>query len=197
MRVFVLNQNKQPLDPCQPARARLLLSQGKAKVYRRYPFTIILTEVIENPVTHNHQLKIDPGAKITGLAIVQDNIVIWGAELTHRGFQIRDALTSRRQLRRSRRNRKTRYRKPRFLNRKRPEGWLAPCLMSRIHNILTWVKKLIRFCPVTSIFQRGHLIFQRRTDWFKESVTSTVSKFTKKMVILMLSFQAALAASYR
>ena len=153
MRVFVINKNQEPLDPCKPARARLLLKQGKAKVYRRYPFTIILTEVIENPVTHNHQLKVDPGAKITGLAIRQDNSVIWGAELTHRGFQIREALTSRRQLRRSRRNRKTRYRKPRFLNRKRLDGWLAPSLMSRVHNILTWVKKLARFCPITGVSQ--------------------------------------------
>jgi 5-methylcytosine-specific restriction endonuclease McrA len=153
MRVFVLNKNQQPLDTCKPARARILLSSGRAKVYRRYPFTIILTEIIENAVTHNHQLKIDPGAKTTGLAILQDNTVVWGAELTHRGFQIRDALTSRRQLRRSRRNRKTRYRKPRFLNRKRPEGWLAPSLMSRIYNILTWVKKLIRFCPIAGISQ--------------------------------------------
>jgi 5-methylcytosine-specific restriction endonuclease McrA len=153
MRVFVLNKNQQPLDPCKPARARLLLKQGKAKVYRRSPFTIILTEEITDPITHRGQLKIDPGAKTTGLAILQDNTVIWDAELTHRGFQIRDTLTSRRQLRRSRRYRKTRYRKPRFLNRKRPEGWLPPSLMSRVHNILTWVKKLIRFCPVIGISQ--------------------------------------------
>ncbi len=153
MRVFVLNKNRQPLDPCKPARARILLSTGKAKVYRRYPFTIILVEEIKAPITHNHHLKIDPGAKTTGLAILQDHRVIWGAELTHRGFQIRDSLTSRRQLRRSRRNRKTRYRKPRFLNRKRPEGWLPPSLMSRVHHIITWVKKLIRFCPITGISQ--------------------------------------------
>jgi 5-methylcytosine-specific restriction endonuclease McrA len=153
MRVFVLNKNQQPLDPCKPARARLLLKQGKAKVYRRYPFTIILTEEITDSITHNHQLKIDPGAKTTGLAILQDNRVVWGAELTHRGFQIRDALTLRRQLRRSRRNRKTRYRKPRFLNRRKPEKWLPPSLMSRVHNILTWLKKLIGFCPITSISQ--------------------------------------------
>jgi 5-methylcytosine-specific restriction endonuclease McrA len=87
------------------------------------------------------------------LAILQDNRVVWGAELTHRGFQIRDALTLRRQLRRSRRNRKTRYRKPRFLNRRKPEKWLPPSLMSRVHNILTWLKKLIGFCPITSISQ--------------------------------------------
>lgn len=123
-------------------------------MFRRYPFTIILPDLeVENCTTHNHQLKIDPGAKTTDLAIRQDNTVIWGAEITHRGFQIRDALTSRRQLRRSRRNRKTRYRKPRFLNRKSPEGWLAPSLMSRVHNILTWVKKLIRFCLIAGISQ--------------------------------------------
>ncbi|NEO38252.1 MAG: HNH endonuclease [Moorea sp. SIOASIH] len=153
MRVFVLNKNRQPLDPCKPARARILLSTGKAKVYRRYPFTIILTEEIKDPVTHEHQLKIDPVAKTSGLAIVQGTRLIWGAELTHRGFQIRVALNYRRQLRRSRRNRKTRYRKPRFLNRTRPKGWLAPSLISRVQNILTWVKKLIRFCPVTGISQ--------------------------------------------
>ncbi|NEO81652.1 RNA-guided endonuclease IscB [Moorena sp. SIO4G3] len=153
MRVFVLNKNLQPLDPCRPARARILLSTGKAKVYRRYPFTIILVEEISNPVTHEHQLKIDPGAKTTGLAVVQRQRVVWGAELTHRGFQIRDNLTSRRQLRRSRRNRKTRYRKPRFLNRTRAKGWLAPSLVSRIENSLTWVKKIIRFCPITGISQ--------------------------------------------
>ncbi len=154
MRVFVLDKNLKPLDPCRPARARLLLKQGRAKVFRRYPFTIILSDLeAENCTTHNHQIKIDPGSKTTGLAILQGNTVIWGAEITHRGFQIRDALTSRRQSRRSRRNRKTRYRKPRFLNRKRPSGWLAPSLMSRVYNILTWVKKMIRFCPIAGVSQ--------------------------------------------
>ena len=154
MRVFVVDKNRKPLDPCRPARARILLKTGKAKVLRRHPFTIIMQDLeAENCVTHEHQLKIDPGAKTTGLAILQDHRVVWGAELTHRGFQIRDALTSRRQLRRSRRNRKTRYRQPRFLNRKKPEGWLAPSLMSRVHNILTWVKKLIRFCPIIGFSQ--------------------------------------------
>ncbi|NEO89198.1 MAG: HNH endonuclease [Moorea sp. SIO3G5] len=154
MRVFVLDKNRKPLDPCKPARARIMLGQGRAKVLKRYPFTIIMQDLEESEcVTHNHQLKIDPGSKTTGLAIVQDNVVVWGSELTHRGFQIRESLTSRRQLRRSRRNRKTRYRSPRFLNRKRSEGWLAPSLMSRVHNILTWVKKLIRICPISGISQ--------------------------------------------
>ncbi len=152
MRVFVLDKNKQPLDPCHPARARKLLSGGQAKVFRRYPFTIIMQELeVENCSLHPHRLKIDPGAKTTGIAILQGSRVVWAAELTHRGFQIRDSLTNRRQLRRGRRNRKTRYRKPRFLNRTRQGGWLAPSLQSRVENILTWVKKLIRYCPITEI----------------------------------------------
>src|SRR5690606_33472877 len=62
-----------------------------------------------------------------------------------------DGLLSRRQSRRSRRNRKTRYRPARFLNRTRPEGWLPPSLMSRVHNITTWANRLYKFTPMTHI----------------------------------------------
>lgn len=79
--------------------------------------------------------------------------VVFAAELKHRGFVIREALTSRRQLRRSRRNRKTRYRQPRFLNRTRPKGWLPPSLQSRIENIKTWVERLRKFAPIEAISQ--------------------------------------------
>ena len=152
MRVFVLDKHKKPLDPCHPARARKLLSSGLAKVFRRYPFTIIMEELeVEKCVIHPHRLKIDPGAKTTGIAILQGSRVVWAAELTHRGFQIRDSLTRRRQLRTGRRNRKTRYRKPRFLNRTRPSGWLAPSLAHRVQTTMTWVKKLIRYCPIKEI----------------------------------------------
>ncbi|MEA5470458.1 RNA-guided endonuclease IscB [Spirulina sp. 06S082] len=152
MRVFVLDKNKKPLNPTHPARARKLLKLGRAKVFKQFPFTIIIQD-IEGGEINECQLKIDPGSRTTGLAILQGNRVIWAAELTHRGQQIRDKLTSRRQLRRGRRSRKTRYRKPRFLNRKRPDGWLAPSLMSRVHNILTWVKRLCRICPISGLSQ--------------------------------------------
>lgn len=133
----------------------MLLSQGKAAVFRRYPFTLILIHEVLNPSIEPLRIKIDPGAKTTGLALVNDSTgeVVWVAELQHRGFQIRDALTSRRQLQRSRRNRKTRYRKPRFLNRTRPQGWLPPSLNSRVANILTWVKRLSALCQITAISQ--------------------------------------------
>jgi len=151
MFVFVLNSNKEPLNLTHPARARKLLKTGKAAVFKRYPFTIILKEEVEEPETQPLRIKIDPGAKTTGIAILRNDVVLWAAELTHKGFQIRESLTSRRQLRRSRRNRKTRYRQPRFNNRCRPDRWLPPSLISRVDNILTWVKRLLRLSPIVRI----------------------------------------------
>ena len=154
MFVFVLDKNKKPLDPTHPARARRLLRSGRASVFKRYPFTIILHDIqVEDSTVSECRLKVDPGAKTTGLAILQGNVVVWAAELTHKGFVIRDALTTRRQVRRSRRNRKTRYRATRFNNRRKPKGWLAPSLMSRVENILTWVRRLSKICPITAISQ--------------------------------------------
>ena len=154
MLVFVLDSNRKPLDPTHPARARKLLRTGRASVFRKYPFTIILHDrEIKDSQTQDYRLKIDPGAKTTGLAILQGNVVVWAAELAHRGFAIRDALTTRRQLRRSRRNRKTRYRAARFNNRRRAKGWLPPSLISRIDNVLTWVRRLMKVCPITAISQ--------------------------------------------
>ncbi len=150
--VFVLDANRKPLIPCKPSLARKLLKVGKCKVFRLYPFTIILKKVVAQdpqPVT----LKIDPGSKVTGIAILRDSELIWVAELTHRGQAIKALLESRRSLRRSRRNRHTRYRQARFLNRTRPEGWLAPSLRHRVETTLTWVNKLSRLAPVHTIFQ--------------------------------------------
>lgn len=154
-KILVLDTNKQPLYPIHPAQARQLLRNKQAAIFRRFPFTIILKKACPDIETSPLRLKIDPGAKFTGMALVNDSTgeVVFAAELKHRGFAIRDALTSRRQLRRGRRARKTRYRKPRFLNRTRPEGWLAPSLQSRIENIKTWVKKLSKFAPIESISQ--------------------------------------------
>ncbi len=152
MHVFVLNHNKRPLDPVHPAEARLMLDTGKAAVFRRYPFTIILKENSRRR-TQPLRLKIDPGSKTTGLAIVNDRSgkVVFAAELSHRGRFIEKSLSSRRALRRGRRNRKTRYRKPRFLNRTRPKGWLAPSLKHRVHTILTWVNRFRKVANIQAI----------------------------------------------
>ena len=154
-KVFVLDTNKQPLDPVHPGHARLLLKQGQAAVYRRYPFTLILKRAVEQPALHPLRVKLDPGSKVTGIAVVNETSgeVVWAAELTHHGEQIKRALDTRRALRRSRRQRKTRYRQPRFQNRKARKGRLPPSLESRVCNVLTWVRRLMRLCPVTAISQ--------------------------------------------
>ena len=121
--VFVLDLGRQPLDPCHHARARQLLRKGRAAVFKRYPFTIILKDRQGGAVAA-HRLKLDPGSKATGIAIVQEATgrVVWAGELTHRGQAIRNSLLARRASRRSRRQRHTRYRKARFLNRRTPAG---------------------------------------------------------------------------
>ena len=149
--VFVLDTNKQPLKPCTPGMARSLLKAGKAAVFRQYPFTLILKKSVQPKEDEQYQLKLDPGSKTTGISILQDNKLIWAAELTHRSQQIKDDLESRRSLRRGRRGRKTRYRKPRFLNRTRKKGWLPPSLEHRIQITITWVNRLIKLCPIGSM----------------------------------------------
>ncbi len=153
--VFVLDTAKQPLTPVHPGRARLLLKAGKAAVYRTVPFTIILKRQVEHPAPAPLRLKIDPGAKTTGLALVNDATgeVVWAAELTHRGGEIKKALDTRRSVRRGRRQRQTRYRAPRFANRRRRAGWLPPSLLSRVENILTWVSRLTRLANVMALSQ--------------------------------------------
>ncbi len=149
--VFVIDQNKQPLNPIPPARARELLTKQKAAVFRMYPFTLILKHVVDNLAPRPLVIKLDPGSRFTGIAVLDQDKVIWAAELEHRGWQIKDFLESRRSLRRSRRNRKTRYRQPRFDNRKRPQGWLPPSLMHRVLTVETWVKRLCLYSPIIQI----------------------------------------------
>lgn len=151
--VFVLDAQKRPLDPIHPGAARRLLSQRKAAVWRRFPFTVIMKEINVARTVNPLRVKIDPGSQTTGLAVVDDvsGVVVWAAELTHRGEQVKVALQKRRGIRRSRRQRKSRYRQPRWANRRCKRGWLAPSLESRVQNVLTWVARLQRCCPLGAI----------------------------------------------
>lgn len=141
--------------PCHPARARKLLKAGQAAVYRRYPLTLILKYAVDEPETQPVAVKFDPGSKTTGLSLVTQFargwVVLWAANLYHRGQQVRHNLDSRRAIRRNRRNRKTRYRQPRFDNRPCPAGWLAPSLKSRVDNVFHWARKLVKLTPVSRI----------------------------------------------
>ena len=151
-KVLVLDTNRKPLMPCYPARARKLLSSGRASVFRRYPFTIILHDrTVEESELQDMEIKIDQGSKTTGIALVVHGdtgpVVAFAAHIEHR-TDIKSNLDSRRAVRRSRRHRKTRYRQARFLNRTKPKGWLPPSLVSKAENILNWVIRLCRFAPI-------------------------------------------------
>jgi 5-methylcytosine-specific restriction endonuclease McrA len=131
------------------------LTAGKAAVWRRHPFTIILKRAVLEAHPQPLRVKIDPGSRTTGLALVNDTTgqIAWAAESAHRGRQIHAALLARTAIRRARRQRHTRYRPARFDNRHRAEGWLPPSLESRLSNILTWVARLRRYAPVGAISQ--------------------------------------------
>lgn len=156
--VFVVDKNKKPLMPCHPARARQLLKEKKAVVFKYRPFTIRLVER-ENGDTQPTSIKLDPGYGTTGIALVvtgkNAQRAVWAAELTHRGQVVVAKMISRRQIRRGRRTRKLRYRSPRFLNRRNKYNkvtrWLPPSMHSRMDNISCWLNRLQRYVPVTSV----------------------------------------------
>ena len=101
MAVFVLDKRKKPLMRCSEKRARLLLTRGRAVVHRRYPFTIRLNDRVGGDVGPV-RVKIDPGSKITGIALIADEAgnkpakVLCLFRLVHRGRQISETLTARR-----------------------------------------------------------------------------------------------------
>ena len=178
LKIAVLDQEKKVLEPCHPAVARRLLKQGKAAVFKRYPFTIILKRSVVDIHTTDYTLSVDPGSKCTGMAITDsDNRIVQKIELHHRGQAIKKGLSDRAGFRRSRRTRKCRYRPPRYNNRARKApvltdsgwkyesfnqdnnkkynpseaGWIAPSLMSRVFNIETWVRRLCKAYPIARL----------------------------------------------
>ena len=148
-RVFVLDARKQPLMPCTQQRAYELLRKRHAVIYRHVPFTIVLKTARPNAVRQPLEIRIDPGSKITGIALVANDRVVFAAELTHRGASIRKALAQRAAYRRRRRNANLRHRPPRFDNRTRKEGWLPPSLQSRVDNVVSVCTHLS--APLTGI----------------------------------------------
>ena len=151
MKVFVLNKHGNPLMPCNPRKARLLLKQQKAVVAKQMPFTIRLlygSSGYKQPVS----LGVDAGSKHIGIAATTEKEVLFAEELTPRNDVV-NLLSSRRQNRRSRRNRKTRYRKVRFDNRvhAKHKGWLAPSVEVKIQEHITAIKHVQQILPITEV----------------------------------------------
>ncbi|MGI9296816.1 MAG: RNA-guided endonuclease IscB [Gammaproteobacteria bacterium] len=162
-RVCVIDAAGQRLAPCTAKRARRLRDAGKAKRVYHAPYTIQLVHTVENPTPCPLEIRLDPGSKTTGIAVVatyaRGDVVIWAGEIHHRGHQITSDLEKRAAARRNRRSRKW-YRRPKFrylpkgangYSFGRADGWLPPSLMSRVYNVETWAKRLMRWMPITSI----------------------------------------------
>jgi RRXRR protein/HNH endonuclease len=146
MFVYVLNCHGEPLMPCQPRKARLLLQEGRAKVVRMGPFTIQLLYG-SSGYKQEVSLGIDAGSQHIGVSATTEQQVLFEAEVQPRS-DIQELLATRRQFRRAKRNRKTRYRKARFLNRNKPQGWFAPSVQHKVDCHLKTIRLVHRILPV-------------------------------------------------
>jgi 5-methylcytosine-specific restriction endonuclease McrA len=154
--------------PCEERRATKLLDSGRARVHHLIPFVIRIIDLhVESCAFQPLELKLDPGSKVTGLAVVRlsEQVdsetgevlksvhILSLSEIMHRGRQISEALTARCSMRRRRRS-NLRYREARFLNRgnKKP-GWLAPSLQHRVDTTMAWVRRFQKWAPISSLAQ--------------------------------------------
>ena len=150
--VYVLHASGVPLMPTKRyGHVRRMLRAGRAKIVRRTPFTIQLTYE-GTSYTQPVSLGVDAGSKHIGISATTEKSVLYEADVELRG-DIVELLSTRREARRARRNRKTRYRKPRFLNRtsSKHRGWLAPSVEHKVQTHLTAVRYASRMLPVSGI----------------------------------------------
>ena len=153
MLVYVLGMDGDPLDPTHPAKARILLKNKKAKVVRRLPFTIKLTYEIKNPKKQKYTLGVDTGFSKLGTAVINEkDEVVYLSEVTLRS-NIKNIMQNRSQNRRDRRNRNTRYRKPRWLNRKNSirKDRYAPTLISKFNSHVKEIQFIKSILPIFTI----------------------------------------------
>ena len=147
--VYVLNQRGKPLMPCSSRKAKMLLKEEKAKVAGRSPFTIQLT-IATGEARQDIALGVDCGYSHVGLSAVSSKQELFSAEVNLRGDIVK-LNSERRQYRRSRRSRKTWYRKVRFLNRKKDKGWLAPSIQHKLDSSFKLTGKVKEILPIAKI----------------------------------------------
>lgn len=148
-RVYVQNKNEEPLMPCKSAKARHLLDSDKAVVANICPFTIQLKWDCES----NKQevvVGLDTGAVNVGCSAISGSRVLYASETKLR-TDINKKMQRRAKYRRNRRTRNTRYRKARFDNRARPEGWLPPSLKSKAKSTIKTVRQLSYILPISKV----------------------------------------------
>ena len=151
-RVFILNKHGKPLMPCKPRKARLLLKSNKAKIIKRYPFTIQLLYG-STGYKQDISLGVDTGQRHIGFVVTSQDKVLYQSEVELRQ-DTHKLLYKRKIYRRSRRSRKTRYRKARFLNRiskKRDKLWLPPSVSQKVTHNINWINRYLNVLPKLSL----------------------------------------------
>lgn len=156
--VYVLNKDGQPLMPTdRHGKVKHLLKSGKAKVVKRCPFTIRLLYKSTN-YTQNLTLGVDTGSGTIGTAVSKDNgDIVYMSEVVVRN-DITGKMTRRAKYRRNRRNRKTRYRKERWLNRANSikNGRFSPTMRSKLHSHIKEIEYIKSILPITEmVFETG------------------------------------------
>jgi N6-L-threonylcarbamoyladenine synthase len=149
MRVFVLNMRGKPLMPTTPRKARVLLKAGKARVVKRTPFMIQL-KYATGEAKQEITLGVDAGSKTVGISATTDSEELYASESELRN-DIVDLLSTRREFRKARRNRKTRYRQARFDNRKKKKGWTAPSIRHKIDSHIKIIADIQKILPIAKI----------------------------------------------
>ena len=134
------------------AEARILIRKKLAVIHKIYPFTIRLRDNSAVLNDRSYIVKIDPGSKHTGVAIIDNkDSVVMLAEIEHRGHIIKRDIDSRRATRHKRRIKNTRYRPARFLNRTKPKGWIAPSVKSGADNVINFIKKCKKLLNIDKV----------------------------------------------
>ena len=150
--VYVISKENKPLMPCSNVIARLLLKQGKAKVKSKQPFTIKLLYETTN-YTQDLTLGVDTGSGTIGTAVTTNNgKIVYASEVVVRN-DITDRMTQRAKYRRNRRDRKTRYRKVRFLNRKNSikTDRFSPTMVSKLHSHVKEIEYIKSILPIKTL----------------------------------------------
>lgn len=151
MYVYVINKHGQPVMPCKPRKARVLLQEGKATVVKQVPFTIKLlygSSGYKQPVS----LGMDACSKHIGIVASTPKKVLYAEELSPRNDVVK-LLSVRRQNRRTRRNRKIRHREARYDNRvaSKSKGWVAPSVQVKVQEHISAILRLQKILPITEI----------------------------------------------
>ena len=146
--IYVRSKEGKALMPSERGgRIGYLLRHGKAHVVSRVPFVVQL-DYESTTYTQEVSLGIDAGSKHIGVSASSDKKELLAAQVELR-IDVVNLLSTRRELRRTRRNRKTRYRKSRFDNRKKKDGWLAPSIEQKIESHLKVIRLVHKLLPIT------------------------------------------------